>query len=137
MVTEPVILAAMPLSDDEKAAVLARLPLFAGVSSDSLTRLTAVAGEQDFAAGQYIVRQGQVGTGLYVLLEGRVRVMRGSDELAVLAPGGPKCRKSSPPVGDKITSGKSQGAFGVLGKGPRAKEAPARKGQGAYPRRQR
>jgi len=77
----------MPLSDDEKAAVLARLPLFAGVSSDSLTRLTAVAGEQDFAAGYYIVRQGQVGTGLYVLLEGRVRVIRGSDELAVLVPG--------------------------------------------------
>lgn len=85
--TEPVILAAMPLSDEEKSAVLARLPLFAGVSSESLSRLTAVAGEQDFAAGHYIVRQGQVGTGLYVVLEGRVRVIRGSDELAVLVPG--------------------------------------------------
>jgi CRP-like cAMP-binding protein len=77
----------MPLTDEEKAAVLARLPLFEGISSDSLARLTAVVGEQDFAAGQFIVRQGQVGTGLYVVLSGRVRVVRGSDELAVLAPG--------------------------------------------------
>jgi CRP/FNR family cyclic AMP-dependent transcriptional regulator len=77
----------MPLTDEEKAAVLARLPLFEGISSDSLARLTAVVGEQDFAAGGFIVRQGQVGTGLYVVLSGRVRVVRGSDELAVLVPG--------------------------------------------------
>lgn len=77
----------MPLTPEEKAAVLARLPLFEGISEDSLARLTAVVGEQDFAGGQFIVRQGQVGTGLYVLLAGSVTVERGSDELAVLGPG--------------------------------------------------
>ena len=33
------------------------------------------------------VRQGQVGTGVYVILSGSVRVLRGSDELARLAKG--------------------------------------------------
>ena len=32
-------------------------------------------------------RTGQVGTGLYVIIEGSVRVVRGSDELAILGPG--------------------------------------------------
>ena len=87
MAIEPATLAAMPLTNEEKAVVLARLPLFSGISEDSLARLTAVVGEQDFDAGQFIARQGQVATGLYVLLGGRVRVMRGSDELAELGPG--------------------------------------------------
>ena len=56
----------MPLTDAEKGDVLARLPLFAGIAAESMARLTAAVGEQDFAAGQFIVRQGQVGTGLYV-----------------------------------------------------------------------
>jgi CRP/FNR family cyclic AMP-dependent transcriptional regulator len=77
----------MPLSNEEKAAALARLPLFEGISAESMDRLAAATGEQDFAAGAYIVRQGQIGTGLYVILEGSVRVIRGSDELATLAAG--------------------------------------------------
>jgi CRP-like cAMP-binding protein len=77
----------MALSSDEKAVVLARLPLFAGVSDESMNRLVAAVGEQDFAPGQFIVRQGQVGTGLYVIIEGSVRVVRGADELAVLHAG--------------------------------------------------
>jgi CRP-like cAMP-binding protein len=52
-----------------------------------MTRLTAVAGEQSFAPGQFVVRQGQVGTGLYVVIEGSVRVLRGADELTTLGPG--------------------------------------------------
>jgi CRP-like cAMP-binding protein len=75
------------LTDAEKGDVLAKLPLFTGISAESLARLTAAVGEQDFAAGQFIVRQGQVGTGLYVLLSGRVRVVRGSDILAELGSG--------------------------------------------------
>ena len=77
----------MPLSTEEKASALARLPLFEGMSADSLDRLADVAGEQEFAAGQFIVRQGQVGTGLYVITAGAARVVRGTDELATLGPG--------------------------------------------------
>ena len=77
----------MPISTTEKAAALARVPLFTGISEASMARLAEVAGEVEFAAGQFIVVQGQVGSGLYVVLEGSIRVLRGSDELAVLGPG--------------------------------------------------
>jgi CRP/FNR family transcriptional regulator, cyclic AMP receptor protein len=77
----------MPLSTTEKASALARLPLFAGIGDESLNRLAEAAGEQEFAPGQFIVLQGQVGTGLFVIVHGNVRVVRGSDELTTLGPG--------------------------------------------------
>ena len=77
----------MALTDEQKAKLLSDVPLFAGISGESMSRLAAVAGEQEFAAGQFIVRQGQVGTGLYVIVEGSVRVVRGADDvLATLGP---------------------------------------------------
>jgi CRP-like cAMP-binding protein len=77
----------MALTTQDKADALAGVPLFAGISVESMQRLADVAGEQDFAAGQFIVRQGQVGTGLYVILSGSVRVLRGSDVVARLGKG--------------------------------------------------
>ena len=80
--------AAVSLSTEQKANWLADVPLFAGISDESMSRLAAVAGEQEFAAGQFIVRQGQVGSGLYVVIDGSVNVVRGADELvATLKPG--------------------------------------------------
>lgn len=76
----------MPYAPTEIAAALGRVPLFAGISAELMARLAAVTGEQDFEPGHFIVLQGQVGTGLYVIVAGSVRVMRGSDELAVLGP---------------------------------------------------
>lgn len=76
----------MPLKTEEVTSALARLPLFEGISAESMARLAAVTGELDFEPGQFIVLQGQVGTGLYVILEGSARVVRGSDELAQLGP---------------------------------------------------
>lgn len=78
----------MPLSNDEKKALLARLPLFAGVTPESMERLAAAVGELEFGAGQFIVRQGQVGSGLYVVVDGEVNVIRGAEEvIATLGPG--------------------------------------------------
>lgn len=77
----------MSLTTDEKAAALARVPLFAGISGESMAHLAAATGEQEFAAGQFVVRQGQVGTGLYLIVSGSVKVMRGADELARLGGG--------------------------------------------------
>jgi CRP-like cAMP-binding protein len=77
----------MPLSTSDKAAALALVPLFAGISDESMSALAEATGEQDFASGQFIVRQGQVGTGLYVVVTGSVKVLRGSDEIATLGPG--------------------------------------------------
>lgn len=78
------IVRSMPFNSDEKAAALAAVPLFAGISAQSMARLASVTGEQDFADGQFIVRQGQIGTGLYVILKGTATVLRGSEEIARL-----------------------------------------------------
>jgi CRP/FNR family transcriptional regulator len=77
----------VPIATEQKAGWLSRVPLFAGISAESMARLADVAGEQQFPAGGYIVRQGQVGTGLYIIVSGRARVIRGTEELAVLGEG--------------------------------------------------
>lgn len=77
----------MPISTESKAATLATVPLFAGMSEESMARLSSVAGEQSFPAGHFIVRQGQVGAGLYIIVAGSARVVSGSHELAQLGPG--------------------------------------------------
>ena len=74
----------MPLTTENKTSALATVPLFAGITDESMARLAAVTGELQFEPGQFVVVQGQVGTGLYVIVEGSVRVVRGSDELAQL-----------------------------------------------------
>jgi len=77
----------MPVSIEEKAAALGRVPLFAGLNADTMARLSDVAGEVTFPAEHYIVLQGQVGSGLYVIMRGGARVLSGSRELARLGPG--------------------------------------------------
>jgi CRP/FNR family transcriptional regulator, cyclic AMP receptor protein len=77
----------MPITAEQKSAALARVPLFAGISEDSMARLVEVAGELDFKEGEFIARQGQLGSGLYVIMSGSARVIRGSEEIARLGPG--------------------------------------------------
>jgi CRP-like cAMP-binding protein len=77
----------MPLTTESKANALASVPLFSGISPDSLQRLADVTTEVDFEQDQFIVIQGQVGTGLFVIVEGSARVVRGSDEIATLDAG--------------------------------------------------
>ena len=77
----------MTLSTESKASALSSVPLFAGISAESMQRLADVTAEADFQAGQFIVIQGQVGTGLYVIVDGSAKVVRGSDELALLKAG--------------------------------------------------
>jgi CRP-like cAMP-binding protein len=77
----------MALTAQDKAAALANVPLFAGISDESMAALAEATGEQDFAPGQFIVRQGQVGTGLYVIVEGSVKVVKGADTVATLGKG--------------------------------------------------
>jgi CRP-like cAMP-binding protein len=77
----------MTVDVGQKAAALGRVPLFAGINDESMARLAALANEQSFAPGEYLLIQGQVGTGLFVLLSGSVRVLRGADEVARIGAG--------------------------------------------------
>lgn len=77
----------MAMTIDEKIALLSRLELFRGIPEESLRPIAERAAEAEFPAGRFIVQQGQTGSGLYLVIEGKVRVMRGSELLAELGPG--------------------------------------------------
>lgn len=77
----------MPLTTQQKQTWLEKVPLFRGCSSEVIERLAAATGEFEFAPDQVIVREGQVGNGLYVVVEGAARIVAGSDELARIGPG--------------------------------------------------
>ena len=77
----------MPLSTQEKRAWLEKVPLFRGCAPEVVERLADATAEFEFAADQPIVQQGQVGNGLYIVVEGGARIVAGSDELARMGPG--------------------------------------------------
>jgi CRP/FNR family cyclic AMP-dependent transcriptional regulator len=77
----------MPLSTEEKRVWLEKVPLFRGCSADVVDRLADATAEFTFAEGQPIVQQGQVGNGLYIVVDGGARIVAGSDELARLGSG--------------------------------------------------
>lgn len=77
----------MTLPLDERSALLAATPLFAGIDASGLDRIAARVVEVEFAPDQVIVRQGEVGTGFFVVASGGVRVVRDGQTLATLGPG--------------------------------------------------
>lgn len=78
----------MTLSPDRRLELLQATPLLDGVDDEGLRRIDERAIEVEFQAGQVIARQGEVGTGLFIVASGAVRVQRDSDVLARLGPGG-------------------------------------------------
>jgi CRP/FNR family cyclic AMP-dependent transcriptional regulator len=77
----------MPLTSQEKRAMLESVPLFRDCSAEVLDRLAGSTAEFQFAADAPIVQQGQVGNGLYIVVSGGVSIVAGSDQLARLGPG--------------------------------------------------
>ena len=63
------------------------MSLFADVDDAGIASIAAAAVEIDFPAGRTMVRQGEVGTGFYLLVEGRARVVRDAETIAELGPG--------------------------------------------------
>jgi CRP/FNR family transcriptional regulator len=72
---------------DERIDLLRGVALFSGVADDGLAAIAAAATEIDVDAGRPIVRQGDVGTGFYLIVAGRARVVRDGRTLDVLGPG--------------------------------------------------
>ena len=77
----------MTLAHDRRTELLAACRLFGGLSPDDLAAISAVAVEIDFPEGRVIARQGEIGTGFFVVVNGRVRVVRDGDQVAELGPG--------------------------------------------------
>ena len=77
----------MTLTQDRRTELLGGCPLFAGVAGEDLAAIAERAVEIDFPADHVIARQGEIGTGLFVVTEGAVRVIRDGAEIARLGPG--------------------------------------------------
>ena len=77
----------MTLTRDGRTELLAACPLFTGVQPEHLAAVGDKATEIDFPAGRVIARQGEIGTGFFIVIEGRVRVVRDSKTVAILGPG--------------------------------------------------
>lgn len=77
----------MTLTHDRRAELLAGCPLFTGSEPADLAALAGVATEVRFPPGHVISRQGEIGSGLFLVANGRVRVVRDGRTLAELGPG--------------------------------------------------
>lgn len=75
------------MTKKQRIEYLRKVGLFSGVSPRSLGLIADKLKEIDFPPGRYIVRQGQVGTGCYLITRGRARVVRGGETLASLGAG--------------------------------------------------
>jgi hypothetical protein len=61
----------------ERLLVLREVPLFAGLSLDQLEAVNRLVRETRWLAGEVVLREGDLGNELYVLVEGELRVYRG------------------------------------------------------------
>jgi CRP-like cAMP-binding protein len=77
----------MTLTQDRRVELLAGCPLFKGIDDEGLATLAARATQVDFPAGHVIARQGEIGTGFFVVIEGQVRVVRDGKLVASLGAG--------------------------------------------------
>jgi len=77
----------MTLTHDHRTELLARAPLLAGVDADGIARIAARVVEVDFPRDHVIARQGEVGTGFFLVASGSVRVVRDGQTIARIGPG--------------------------------------------------
>jgi CRP-like cAMP-binding protein len=77
----------MPLTRDQKIDMLGSMPLFEGVDAEDLGGIADRTVEVDYGAGGVIVREGEIGTGFFVVVSGAVRVVRDGETVSTLGPG--------------------------------------------------
>jgi CRP/FNR family cyclic AMP-dependent transcriptional regulator len=77
----------MTLTHDHRTELLAGTPLLAGVDPEGITMVAQRMVEVDFPKDHVIARQGEVGTGFFLVASGSVRVVRDGETLAMIGPG--------------------------------------------------
>ncbi len=77
----------MSLTSERRTQLLGTVGLFHGLTPDELAAVADRAVEVDFGEGRTIVRQGEVGTGFFMISSGLARVVRDGATVAELGPG--------------------------------------------------
>ena len=77
----------MPLRSDAKIDLLRKVPLFAECTKGELRKLATIADEIDLREGTVLTREGRAGREFFVIVDGTVRVTKGTRKLTDLGPG--------------------------------------------------
>jgi CRP-like cAMP-binding protein len=72
---------------DQKQAMLAKVPLFAGLTRHDLDQLAMHSDEVDVRSGYVLAREGRSGEEFFVIVEGQVEIVRAGVHLRTLGPG--------------------------------------------------
>jgi len=72
---------------EQTIELLSQTRLFAGVGAEGLERIADRITEVEVPANRVIARQGEIGTGFFIIASGAVTVIRDGDTLATLGPG--------------------------------------------------
>jgi CRP/FNR family transcriptional regulator, cyclic AMP receptor protein len=75
------------LTTNQKRDFLQRVALFQDVDNDGLDAIASQSRELEFSAGHLIIREGEMGTGFFLVVRGRAHVVHGSKCLALCGPG--------------------------------------------------
>ena len=73
----------------EKVIFLQNVDVFAEIPSEQLSYLAVIAEELTFSAEEIVYKSDEPSDALYVVLEGRVRLHRGDEEITVAKTGDP------------------------------------------------
>ena len=73
-------------------ALLAKVPLFEGLTHAQLKKVAGIAREREFPVGAHIFQEGDSGPAMFVIAKGKVRISKsvpgiGEEALAILEPG--------------------------------------------------
>lgn len=72
---------------DDKLALLAQVPLFAGIEPDDLSKIARIAEDVDAPAGTVLTHEGRHEGYFFVIVSGTVRIDRGGQTINTISDG--------------------------------------------------
>ena len=76
-----------PSETSERLELLAAVPMLSALTKEQLAKLVESGEDRTFHAGETIVRQGEKGLGLYLVLKGSADVRRSGEKVSTLTAG--------------------------------------------------
>ena len=76
------------MAGDAKIEALRSVRLFSDLRQRDLEQVAQLADEVDLPAGHVLMREGETGSQMFIIVSGEARIDRGGRQIAVLGPGG-------------------------------------------------
>ena len=69
-----------PKEEDELLEILKKVPIFEDLSRSEHQKVAGILHRRAYAADESIVREGEMGVGIYIILSGQVQIVQGSED---------------------------------------------------------